>query len=153
MSADILAEAAARAEQKRIEKLHEKNVVSDAEFQKCKERLERATRQAALAQAQWNALSDRLKRDLMYAQKSYERTRQQADGVHDSFKSGEASMKDVLEAQGAADQAQQTLEDLRAKLEQFIAAEKLMDDSRDSETDTRPVSGTDSAGSTAPDTQ
>jgi Tfp pilus assembly protein FimT len=141
LSSDLLAVSAMLAEQERIAKLHQTNAITDSELQQHEVKLERATRQAALARAQWNAMSDRLKRGLQYAEKRYERTRQQADAVRDSYKAGEASMKDVLEAEGAAEKAQQTLEDLKAELEQFVAAEKLIGDSDD---DSKAESGTDS---------
>lgn len=144
LSSDVLAESALRAEQQQIAKLHQNHAITDSELQQHEVKLERAVRQTALARAQWNAMSDRLKRGLQYAKKRCERTRQQADVARESYKAGKAPISDVLEAEGAAEKAQQSLDDLQAQLEQFAAAEELIGDSNESAAESESAESADS---------
>ncbi len=130
LSADTLAESAARTEYEHMKRLHEKRAISDAELRQHAAELEQATRQAVLARLQWEAMRDRLKRDWQYAKLQVQQSLEQASEVHNRLKkSGGATTKEVLEADGSVETASKTFEDLQAKLEQLAAAEKLIGDS------------------------
>jgi tetrahydromethanopterin S-methyltransferase subunit A len=126
LSADTLAESAARTEYEHMKRLHENRAISDTELRQHAAELEQAVRQATLARFQWEAMSKRLKRDLQYAERRVELTMQQVSEARSKHENGVTSGKEVLDADGAVELARKTLDDLSDKLEQLGAAEKLM---------------------------
>lgn len=125
-SAAALAEKVAVQELSRLKMLLNKNAIPDSQFRKSELEYEQARREAVFAKAEWEAMSERLERELQFAKNALRRAKEKLETASQTYKTGDANRSVVLEAEGMYEKAEKALSDAQALTRQFQQAKSII---------------------------
>ncbi len=110
-----------------MKQLHDRKAITSSEYRQSQIKLEQAKQDLALATAEWEAMSKRLKRELDFAKSRYDLAKQQHASTSEVVDQGQLPQARLYESEDSMIDAIKTFEDSQAKLKQFEEAIRLIE--------------------------